>query len=269
MSYIGDFRLGDTVDFKFCTVQSTGAPTTLSGSPVISAYPANSTTELTAGITLTVDFDARTGLNHVRVAATGGNGYLTATNYEMVITTGTVNSVSAVGYVVGTFSIENRSALMPTTEGRTLVVSSAGVADAQMVLVGPSGSGTAQTARDIGASVLLSNGTGTGQLAFSSGVVQSNVVQLNSVTASATNLERSASVIYRGSVTGAASTTTLIDSSLTQASNDHWKGRIVIFTSGSLQYQATDITAFTASTHQLTFSALTGSPSAADTYVIV
>jgi hypothetical protein len=36
---------------------------------------------------------------------------------------------------------------------------------------------TAQTARDIGASVLLSSGTGTGQLDFTSGVVKANTVQ--------------------------------------------------------------------------------------------
>jgi hypothetical protein len=150
LAYLGDVRLGDTIDFKFCTVQSTGAPTTLAGSPVISAYPANSTTQLTANITLTVDFDTVTGLNHVRVVASSGNGYATATNYEMVITTGTVNAVSAVGYVVGTFSIENRSALMPTTAGRTAVVDAAGLIDANTVKLGPSGSGTAQTAKDLG-----------------------------------------------------------------------------------------------------------------------
>jgi hypothetical protein len=38
--------------------------------------------------------------------------------------------------------------------------------------------GTAQTARDLGASVLLSSGTGTGQLDFTSGVVKANAVQL-------------------------------------------------------------------------------------------
>ncbi len=119
MSYLGDVRLGDTLDFKFTTVQTTGAPFTLAGSPVISAYPANSTTQLTAGITLTVDFDGVTGLHNVRVVASGGNGYAAGTNYEMVITTGTVNSVSAVGYVVGTFSIQNRTGVLATqlTEG--------------------------------------------------------------------------------------------------------------------------------------------------------
>lgn len=38
--------------------------------------------------------------------------------------------------------------------------------------------GTTQTARDIGASVLLSSGTGTGQLDFTSGVVKANLVQI-------------------------------------------------------------------------------------------
>ena len=38
--------------------------------------------------------------------------------------------------------------------------------------------GTAQTGRDIGESVLLSSGTGTGQLDFTSGVVKSNLVQI-------------------------------------------------------------------------------------------
>lgn len=147
--YFGDIRLGDTIDIKFTTRQISGAPSTLSGTPVISAYPANSTTQLTAGITLSVDFDAVTGYNNVRVVATSGNGYATATNYDLCITTGTVNSVSVVGESIGSFSIENRSALMPTTAARTLVVDAAGLADANAVKVGPTGSGTAQTAGDI------------------------------------------------------------------------------------------------------------------------
>lgn len=108
MAYLGDFKLGDTFDTKFCTVNTSGVPTTLAGTPVISAYPGNSTTELTAGITLTVDFDARTGMHNVRVVATTGNGYAAATNYQLVITTGTVGGSSVIGYVVGEFSIENR-----------------------------------------------------------------------------------------------------------------------------------------------------------------
>lgn len=137
MSYHGDIRLGDTIDVKFTTRRfSTGAPFTLAGTPVISAYVGNGTTEITAGITLTVDFDARTGLNNVRVVASSGNGFATATNVQLVITAGTVDSVSVVGEVVGEFSIESRSALMPTIAARTLDVSAGGEAGIDWANVG-------------------------------------------------------------------------------------------------------------------------------------
>jgi hypothetical protein len=101
-----DFTLGDTLDFKFTTCEpDTGAPITLAGSPVISAYVDNSTTEITAGITLTVDFDGRTGLHNVRVVASGGNGFATGTSVALIITTGTVDGVSAVGYKVAEFTL--------------------------------------------------------------------------------------------------------------------------------------------------------------------
>ncbi len=54
----------------------------------------------------------------------------------------------------------------------TLVIDAAGLADANAVKIGPTGAGTAQTARDIGASVLLSSGTGTGQVSLSSGAIK-------------------------------------------------------------------------------------------------
>lgn len=172
--YVGDFRLGDTFDVKFCTVSTTGAPTTLAGSPAVSAYPGNSTTEITAGITLTVDFDARTGMHNVRVVASGGNGYATATNYALAITAGTVGGTSVVGYVVGHFSIENRSALMPTAAARTLVVDANGVADARLADAvshgGTLGSSTATlalsrlniTSQTSNTSAVTATGNGTG-----------------------------------------------------------------------------------------------------------
>lgn len=45
--------------------------------------------------------------------------------------------------------------LAPATAGRTLVVDAAGLADANVVKLGPTGAGTAQTARDLGLSILL------------------------------------------------------------------------------------------------------------------
>ena len=109
--YLGDFDAGNTIDFKFCTVGSTGAPTTLSGTPAILVYKGNSTTESSStGITLTVDFDAHTGLNHVRIT-TGSDGtfYADGNDFQIVITAGTVGGTSVVGYVVAHFSLRNRN----------------------------------------------------------------------------------------------------------------------------------------------------------------
>jgi hypothetical protein len=74
-------------------------------------------------------------------------------------------------------SIMDLAPFQAATPGRTLVVDAAGLADANAVKLGPSGSGTAQTARDVGASVLLSAGAGAGQLDFTAGVVKANVTQ--------------------------------------------------------------------------------------------
>lgn len=236
--YQGDIHVGDTIDIKFTTTSgATGAPTTLSGSPVISAYVGNSVTQITAGITLSVDFDGVTGLNNVRVVASGGNGYAAATNVSLIITTGTVGGTSAVGYEVGSFSIDCRGVnqilgtavstpatagildvnvknidndaasasgtvtfpnatlasttnitagtitTVTTVTGLTasdvgaiktqtdkLTFTVANVLDANTLRVG----GTVQTARDIGLSVLLSSGTGTGQVKLSGGYVAPN-----------------------------------------------------------------------------------------------
>lgn len=121
----GDFSLGKTLYVTF-TTSAQGVPTTLSGSPVVSVYPNGSTTELTAGVTLTVDLDSLTGLNLVTIVATSGNGFATATNYDVVVTAGTVGGISVVGYVVAAFSIEARSALRPTTPDRTALVAADG-----------------------------------------------------------------------------------------------------------------------------------------------
>jgi hypothetical protein len=72
--------------------------------------------------------------------------------------------------------------LVPATAGRSLVVDSAGLADANTVKVGPTASGTAQTARDLGASVLLSSGTGTGQVKLASGYIAPNWGDVGSPT---------------------------------------------------------------------------------------
>ena len=113
-----DITISDTFYQCFSTrAFATGVPTTLAGTPVVSAYENDSLVQITAGITLTVDFDGVAGLHLLTVVATGANGYEAGKDYALVITTGTVGGVSVVGEVVGEFTIERSAAAVDLDNG--------------------------------------------------------------------------------------------------------------------------------------------------------
>ena len=136
--HLGDFDASTVVYGKFTTFRpSTGAAYTLGGTPALSVYKDNSTTQSTTGVTLTVDFDSVTGLHHFAIdTSADGTFYAAGSFFDIVITTGTVDSVSVVGSVVGSFTIRKNSALKPTTAGRALDVSSGGEAGVDWANVG-------------------------------------------------------------------------------------------------------------------------------------
>lgn len=106
-----DITLGNTIYIKFTTrAFSTGVPTTLAGTPVLSIYEENNLTQITAGVSVSIDYDSVTGLNQATIVATSGNGYESGKSYDLVITTGTVGGVSVVGEVVGSFTVESEAA---------------------------------------------------------------------------------------------------------------------------------------------------------------
>lgn len=126
--HLGDFSSGSVIYDKFSTIRpSTGAPFTLAGSPVLSVYKDNSATESVAGVTLTPDFDGRTGLNHIAID-TGADGtfYSSGSFFTLVLTAGTVDGVSTSGFVVGAFTLNKTAALKPATANRTLVIDANG-----------------------------------------------------------------------------------------------------------------------------------------------
>lgn len=127
---LGDYDLNAVVYNKFTTVApATGAPSTLGGTPAISVYKDNSLTQSTAGVTLTADFDSVTGLNHFAIDTSADGAFYSAGSFfDIVITAGTVSGISAIGYVVGTFTLRKTSDLKPTTAARTLDVSATGEA---------------------------------------------------------------------------------------------------------------------------------------------
>lgn len=95
-----------------------------------------------------------------------------------------------------------------------------------------------------------------------------NVAQISEDSTAADTLERMA----EGGVPliiGTGSTTSVIETDLTEATNDHYNGRTLTFTSGALAGQAAEITDYNGSTKQLTVSTLTEAPANGDTAVIV
>jgi len=125
-----DYTVGDTIRKCFTTrAFGTGIPTLLAGTPVLSVYEDGSITQITAGVSVTVSLDAVVGLNQLVIVATGANGFNAGSDYSVVITTGTVDSVSVVGETVYTFSLARSAAavdLANATDGlgalRTLLL---------------------------------------------------------------------------------------------------------------------------------------------------
>ena len=132
MRDLGDRVLNPTIDFTFFTMNVSEVPTTLAGTPVVSVYKANSTTQTVAGVTLTPDFDGVTGLNHVRIVATD-SFYATANDYNVVITAGIVNGASWVGRVIATFSIQNRRADITQINGSSTAAARLALSAARIV----------------------------------------------------------------------------------------------------------------------------------------
>lgn len=106
------------------------------------------------------------------------------------------------------------------------------------------------------------------------GYMKADVLAINAVTAAAARLALSAGQIIPGTVdsTAFAPTTTIFDADdITTAAADHYIGRVVLFTSGTLVGQAATITdyALTAGRGRFTVDALTSAPANDVTFVII
>ncbi len=115
MQYLGDFSPGDTIYLKFTTGAAGGAPTALT-SGTVSVYKDDSTTESTSGVTLTAGFDSRAGFNHVTITSSSdGSFYSASSSFFVVLTAGTVDGVSMVGYVIGYFTMRRAATYAAVT----------------------------------------------------------------------------------------------------------------------------------------------------------
>lgn len=108
----GIFKLGDKVYCRFNTTRfSTGVPLTFDATPTMAlyAYHADGTTSISvflAGANITVDSN-KVGSHLVTIDTTPNPGlFRIGSQYQIVISSGVVDSISQAGRVVGTFDIQ-------------------------------------------------------------------------------------------------------------------------------------------------------------------
>lgn len=101
------------------------------------------------------------------------------------------------------------------------------------------------------------------------GNMKADALAINGSTDAAAQLARSAATIVNAAAIAGTLSTTEMTTDLTETTNDHYNGRIIIWTSGALLNQATDITDYDGGTKKLTYTAITEAPTAGDTFIIV
>lgn len=95
-----------------------------------------------------------------------------------------------------------------------------------------------------------------------------DVIAVSGDSTAADNLEAGLEGVVTGTVS-TGSTTTVVTTGLSETTDDHYNGRVIVFRSGNLAGQAATITDYNGSTKALTVSTLTEAPGNGDTFVIV
>lgn len=105
--------------------------------------------------------------------------------------------------------------------------------------------------------------------ALVNGYIKADSVAISGDETTADNLQSSMGVIVNSTATGTPTTTTMADSALSETTDDHYVGRVIIFTTGDAAGIAATITDYDGSAKQFTFSTIVTEPSSGDGYIIV
>ena len=159
VSFFGDYDTTETVVIPFNTFSSDDPSASVTATNLVAGdveiHKDGGTTQRSsdAGVTVSIDFDGVTGNHLVSIDLsdnTDAGFYAAGSRYQVRVEGITVDA-GTVNAWIGAFSIG--CTLRPATDGRTVVVDADGLIDANTVKVGPSGSGTAQTANDMSGDV--------------------------------------------------------------------------------------------------------------------
>jgi hypothetical protein len=298
------------VRFQFSTHAATGgnvAPSSAFEAADLRIYRANDSAAYSAtqrssaaGITMTSPFDSLTGVHDVAIDLTDNTDagfYAAGYRYSVVLAPDeTVDSQTITGVVLAEFEIGPPPANATQLAGQTItaaagvtfptsVASPTNITAGTITTVsgnvnGSVGSVTGAVGSVTGAvgSVTGSVGSVTGAVGSVTGLTASDVAAIKVITdaltaAAAAKLALSAGQIIPGTIdtTVAPSTTEFEADDITEATADHYNGRVVIFTSGVLAGQATSISdyALAGGKGHFTVVAMTEAPGNNDTFIIV
>jgi hypothetical protein len=194
--HYGDIPLGQVIYHLFDTFAgTTGASITMTGLAVtdIEVYKNGSATQRSsdAGYTLLdtdgIDFDGLTGIHGFSIN-TGDNtdaGFFSVGGwYNVVVSAITVDS-QTVSFVAFSFRLVSAEGVAGTPNANATHLNS-----------------TTLTGRDIGASVLLSSGTGTGQVTLTSGRVNADLTHVATAAVSTSSAQIGVNVVNFGGAAG-------------------------------------------------------------------
>jgi hypothetical protein len=106
---LGPYAVGKTVPAPFNSRYANVNTALVGGAAAV--YRDGVTTESTAGVTLTADFDGIVGLNVITIDTSADPSfYLAGSTYTIVLTAGTVGGESAAGVIVETFTLVTAAA---------------------------------------------------------------------------------------------------------------------------------------------------------------
>lgn len=96
-----------------------------------------------------------------------------------------------------------------------------------------------------------------------------NIFSLDGSVVASQNLSKSTVSMEQGTVQSGSNTTGQIVSDLTGATNNIYRGRVIVFTSGAMKSAAAIIKSYDAGTKILTFTDIPTAPTPGDTFVVV
>jgi len=279
-TFLGDIVADSTIHIYFNTTAADGTPTALADTPTVAAYVNGSAAQSTAGLTLTEGFDSVTGLNVVTVDTSADAFYAAGSSYMILLTAGTVDSVSVVGSAVGGFSIA-RSAAMNEIGAAGVGLTEAGGDGDHLTEAGGDGDHLTEagaTGDHLTAIPWNSSWGAEVQSEVNDALVVSGIDSVSAIAQAVWNRSRdlhntqgtfgeSFNTLVSGTV-GSGSTTTTIESDLSETTPNHYNGRLIAFITGSLSGQFSGIKDYDGA-GTLTITQSTEAPSSGDRFLII